>query len=201
MTTRAKLGRVLLAVGLPVALAVAVAIYVRSNPIIFNESFFGHAHCIKQSGVDLVMWADEHGGRFPFHTNGYGDALLTVGSNSFLASFTGPGYDTRVFEEAIANGGDVAEERCGRVYIQGLWNTNDSQIAILFDKVSSPGDHRGGFRRLWAPFGREVGYLGGNMQFIRDPEWPAFAAKQIKLLEAAGIPRTESERLYSSAVK
>ena len=39
------------------------------------------------------------------------------------------------------------------------------------------------------------------MQFIRDSEWPAFAAKQIKLLEAAGIPKAEAERLYSSITK
>jgi len=192
---------VLLAVGLPVALSISIAAYVTSHPILFNESFVGHAHCIKQSGMDLVMWAHEHGGRFPFHTNGYGDALLTVGSNSFLASFTGPGYNTKVFEEAMAIGGNVAEERCGRVYIQGLWNTNDSRIAILFDKLSTPGDHCGGLRRLRAPFGREVGYLDGSMEFIRDPEWPAFVAKQIKLLEAAGIPKVEAERLYSSIIK
>jgi len=151
--------------------------------------------------MDLVMWAHEHGGRFPFHTNGYGDALLTVGSNSFLASFTGPGYNTKVFEEAMAIGGNVAEERCGRVYIQGLWNTNDSQIAILFDKLSTPGDHRNWFKRFGAPFGREVGYLDGSMQFIRDLEWAAFVGEQIKLLEAAGIPKSEAERLYSSIVK
>jgi hypothetical protein len=193
---------VLLAVGLPVGLAVSIAVYVRSNPIIFNESFAGHAHCIKQSGLSLLMWAHDHGGQFPFHTNGYGDALLMM-TNYFivLGPLTGPGYDTRVFEEALATNGNVPEERCGRVYVQGLWDTNSPEIAVLFDKLASPGVHRGGFRRLWAPFGREVGYLGGSMQFIRDPEWPAFATEQIKLLEAAGIPKTEAERLYGSIVK
>jgi len=147
------------------------------------------------------MWAHDHGGQFPFHTNGYGDALLMMTNYSVvLGPLTGPGYDTKVFEEAKATNGNVPEECCGRVYVQGLWDTNSPEIAVLFDKLASPGDHRGGFRRLWAPFGREVGHLDGSMQFIRDPEWPGFVAKQIKLLEAAGIPKSEAERLYSSIV-
>jgi hypothetical protein len=118
-----------------------------------------------------------------------------------LGPLTGPGYDTTAFEEAGATNGNVPEERCGRVYVQGLRDTNSPEIAILFDKIASPGDHCGAFRRLRAPFGREVGYLAGSMEFVLNSRWPEFADKQIKLLEAAGIPKAEAERLYSSIVK
>lgn len=190
------------AVGLPLILVAALLHYVRSNPIIFNESFFGHAHCIKQAGSSLLMRAHDNGGQFPFHTNGYGDALLMMTNYSVvLDPFTGPGFDTSAFEHAMATSGNVPEEGCGRVYVQGLRNTNSPEIAVLFDKLSSPGDHCGGFRRLRALFGREVGYLDGSVEFIRDSEWPMFVAKQIKLLEAAGIPKGQAEQLYSSAAK
>lgn len=202
MTTRPKLGWLSLATGLLIAFAVGLAVYLRFNPLVFNESFFGHAHCIKAAGLSLLMWAEDHGGQLPVHPNGCGDALLMMTNYVLvLGPITGPGYDTRIFEEATATKGNVKEELCGRVYVQGLSNTNSGEIAVLFDKLASPGDHLHGFRRLWSPFGREVGYLNGSIQFIPNPEWPVFANKQIMLLEAAGIPRSEGERLYSSIVK
>src|ERR1035441_290745 len=88
-----------------VALAVALvlsAIYVRTHPLIFNESFSGHAHCIAGTGLSLLTHVEDNGGRFPFHTNGYGDALLLLTNEmaGFWAGFTGPGYDGKVFPEA-----------------------------------------------------------------------------------------------------
>ena len=33
------------------------AYYVRTHPLIFNESFWTHAHCIKGGGLSLVGYA------------------------------------------------------------------------------------------------------------------------------------------------
>ena len=30
--------------------------YVRTHPLVFNESFWDHAHCIKQAGMSLLMY-------------------------------------------------------------------------------------------------------------------------------------------------
>ena len=190
-----------------VALALAgvlCAIYVRTHPLIFNESFAGHAHCISGTGLSLLTYAEENGGRFPFHTNGYGDALLLLTNEmaGFWAGFTGPGYDGKVFAEAARTGRHIPEEACGRVYVQGLSRTNDPEIALLFDKLPTPGgDHCNGLARLRAPLGREVWIVGGGIKWIHETEWPQFARGQVQLLVKAGMSRREAEGLYATQSK
>jgi hypothetical protein len=181
-----------------VAAIIAFCIYyVRSHPLVFNESFWEHAHCVKGGGLSLQEYAHEHGGRFPFHTNGYGDALLLVNAG-WDAALTGPGYDTQVFERARKSGEDAPESEFGRVYVRGLSDTDTPGIAILFDKLSTPGaDHCHLLRRLTAPLGREVWTIGGGMQFVPETKWPAYSKEQIELLVAAGIARERAEMYYS----
>jgi hypothetical protein len=199
MTPRSK-RRLTVLFSATAAVAVLIAFYVKTHPLVFNESFWGHAHCIKMSGIDLVIYAKEHGGLFPHHTNGYGDALLLL-TNSWLPSLTGPGYDAGVFERALRTGRDVPESECGRVYVQGLSETNDPDIALLFDKLPTPGDHRQLLSRIGAPLVREVWTIGGGMQIVRESEWPGYARKQIALLVAAGLPREQAEMYYSEKPK
>jgi hypothetical protein len=159
-----------------------------------------HRHCIKFAGLQLEQYADAHKGRFPDHPAGYGDALLLMDEETYH-SLTGPGYDPAVFREAKAAGRGLPEEACGRVYVRGLTMQTDSRVAILFDKRSTPGgDHCHWPFRLWAPRGREVLFRAGMSQFVRDSEWPAFAAEQIELLVRESIPRAEAERLYAQVV-
>lgn len=171
--------------------------YVKSHPLVFNESFLSHAHCIKGAGLALIFYADENGGNFPFHPDGYGDALLLLDENSD-DSLTGPGYDTRVLKRVRKTGENAPENEFGRVYVQGLSETSDPNIALLFDKLPTPGgDHCHLFRRMTAPLGREVWTIGLGMQFIPESEWPAFSKNQIGLLVNAGIAREQAEAYYS----
>lgn len=194
MTAKVKrrLGRFALGV---VAFAGFCACYVRMHPLVFNESFWEHAHCINATGVALEGYAFDHGGRYPSHTNGYGDALLLL-ENVWLPALTGPGYDAGVFERARRTGQIVPEKECGRVYVQGLSQTNNSGIALFFDKKPTPGDHCHFLRRIWAPSVREVWMIGGD-EAIRETEWPAFARRQVELLVAAGMAREQAERYYT----
>lgn len=173
-------------------------IYVWCNPLIFNESFWGHAHCIKSAGLAFLNYADQHGGQFPAHPRGYGDALLLLDVDLAYA-LTGPGYDDAAFHLAKQRGTPLAEQDCGRVYIQGLNASAGSTVAILFDKRSTPGgDHCHLFARCTAPLGREVAFADGHSDFIPDSDWPAFVQTQLALLVAAGIPPEEAKRLYDS---
>jgi hypothetical protein len=175
--------------------------YVKTHPLVFNESFWGHEHCIKGIGLSLQLYAMEHGGRFPSHTNGYGDALLLLSNevNHCWALLTGPGYSGEVFGKAAATGQDVLESECGRVYVQGLSQSENPEIVLLFDKVPTPGgDHCHGLARLKAPLVREVWTIGDGMSKVRESNWPAFARKQIELLVEAGLSRREAERLYAA---
>ncbi len=185
-------------------LAVAVAvcfIYVRTHPLVFNESFTGHAHCIVGGGQSLSLYAHDHGGRFPHHTNGYGDALVMMESD-WDAALTGPGYDAAVFAHVRRTGEDAPEIEFGRVYVQGLTETNNPEIALLFDKLPTPGgDHCHFLARVSAPLAREVWTIGSDRQVIRESEWPTFAKRQIELLVASGITREQAERYYSEQPK
>jgi hypothetical protein len=179
-------------------LGLGVVIYVKMHPLVFNESFFQHAHCMAQADMALLIWAHEHGGQFPTHTNGYGDVLLLVwneaGSPQIL---TGPGYSPDPIRRAHDKQTHLAEAECGRVYVQGLHDDTDRRIVILFDKLSTPGDHTHFFGRMWSPLGREVGFVDGSHGFISDDHWPSFAKEQIDLLVRAGFDRKEAERLYA----
>ncbi len=173
--------------------------YVKAHPLVFNESFFEHAHCWRIADGYLNQYAHEHGGRFPYHTNGYGDAVLLI-PDVWLGCFSGPGYDTKAWEKARRTGAHVPEAVCGRVYVQGLSVTNSPDIILLFDKIPSPGDHCNGFRRIHAPLVREVVEIGG-VDIIPESDWPAVAKRQIELLVAAGISREQAERYYGGSPK
>lgn len=172
-----------------------VVVYVRTHPLVFMDA---HAHCIKYAALVLLEYTDKNQGRFPYHPKGYGNALLFLDEDSFNC-LTGPGYDAGPFHEAKRLGRDLPEEECGRVYVQGLTIKCDGQIALLFDKLPTPGgDHCHLPARIWAPLGREVCYKDGHSEFVRESDWPEFAEKQVNLLEKEGIARQEAERLYAS---
>jgi hypothetical protein len=181
--------------------ALLSSFYVKTHPLVFNDSFLAHAHCIKGGGLSLEGYASEHDGHFPFSTNGYGDALVLVNDGWDIA-FTGPGYDAQVFERVRRTGENAPENEFGRVYVQGLSETNDPDIALLFDKLPTPGgDHCHLFWRFFAPLGREVWMIGGGYRFIREKDWPAFSRHQIELLVAAGLPKEQAEMYYSEKPK
>ena len=88
------------------------------------------------------------------------------------------------------------------MYVQGLSETTEPAIALLFDKMPTPGgDHCHFLARVSAPLAREVWTIGSDRRVIREIEWPAFAKLQIELLVAAGIAREQAERYYSEQPK
>jgi hypothetical protein len=174
-------------------LALLCVYYVKTHPLVFMET---HAHCIKFAGSEMQEYAFQHEGRFPYHPKGYGNALLLMDEECYHA-LTGPGYDPAVFYEAKHSGRDLSEEECGRVYIQGLTTKSDYRIALLFDKLPTPGgDHCHLPWRLWAPLCREVWLVGCTLLRVTENEWPDFAREQVELLVKEGFPRQEAERLY-----
>jgi hypothetical protein len=159
-----------------------------------------HQHCMKGAALGLRMYASEHGGKFPFHTNGFGDALLLFAKEEPLGFklVTGPGDDGELFKRALTNPINIPEEQCSRIYVQGLSESNNPSIVLLFDRhATRGGDHR---RSPFAKYVREVGFLDGAMQVIRRENWPEFAAKQIELLVAAGFPQNIAEGYYSDTL-
>jgi hypothetical protein len=182
------------------AVMVSGVSYVKTHPLVFNESFFEHAHCIVQTGSAFQNYAADHNGHLPFDTNGYGNALLLLSNyvgNSW-ACLTGPGYDGQVFALAAQTGQHIPEIQCGRVYVQGLSISNDSHIALFFDKLPTPGgDHCQGFHRITATLAREVLTIDEDRPVVKESDWSAFAKQQINLLVAAGIAQPQAEEYYA----
>jgi hypothetical protein len=184
------------------AMATVVAVlavwYIKSHPLVFNESLWEHAHCMPQAGLAFRTYALDHEGRFPCSANGYGDALLLMTNEmgNFWAGFTGPGYDSGVFAEAARTGRHIPERACGRVYVQGLRDTSNPEIALLFDKVAAPPDHCQFPRRLWCGFVREACFVDGSWRMVPVAKWSDFARRQIELLVADGFPRPQAQQLY-----
>src|SRR5580658_3253661 len=134
------------------ALVVAIVAFVA-----YCWTFYpAHQHCIKAAGMAFLLYEKDHQGRLPFDTNGFGDALMLLVKSGNLGPqeegwhcVTGVGDEGSIFRAALASGAHIPEEKCSRVYVQGLSKTNDPTIAILFDRWSNPGgDH---FRRPWGP--------------------------------------------------
>ena len=169
---------------------------------VFNL-FHAHEHCIKQVGTALRIYSGEHNGKLPYDTNGFGNALLllikdgslgdTNGSVS-VAFITGPGDDGQVFRDAIKTGAPIPDEKCSRIYVQGLSESNNPEIAILFDKKATPGGDQ--FRRPWGPLLREVCLLDSSMQVISETNWPAFSSNQVGLLVKDGFSRASAQHYY-----
>ncbi len=187
----------------PIGMAIAVVVftcwvYAATHPLVFNESFISHAHCIAQAGLTLRAYAHDHYGKFPTHTNGYGDALLLLLRNKYTGSdvLTGPGYESSVFDRALTK--RVPESECGRVYVQGLTENSNPEIVLLFDKLATPGgDHCHGLARLRAPLCREVALVDGSHRIIREVNWPDFGRKQVQLLMQEGFSKEQAESIYS----
>jgi hypothetical protein len=187
-----------------VAIILFCACYIKAHPLVFNESLFEHAHCIVITGLAFKTYANDHYGQFPFDTNGYGNALLLLTNyvNNYWACLTGPSYDGHVFAMAAQTGRYIPDVECGRVYVQGLCETNDPEIALFFDKLPTPGgDHCHGIHRILAPLAREIWTVGGDRRVVNVSEWDAFAKRQVDLLVAAGIARPQAEEYYSEKRK
>ena len=180
-----------LGIGLPV---LALMLFV----ILMSILFPAHEHCMKQTGLSLRTYAIDHDGRFPFHTNGFGDAVVLLLKEDLCgpAMFTAPGDDGSLYKECMKTGAHMPEERCTRAYVQGLSDTNNPEIALVFDRYPTRGgDH---FHRPWGPLQRDVGMLDGSMVTVREERWPEFRRRQIELLVAEGISRTQAEKLYAT---
>lgn len=155
-----------------------------------------HQHCMKIAGLCFRIYASDHDGKFPFHTNGFGNALVNIGREdpSSIPFLVGVDDNASWLKDAITNHTDVPEDICTRIYVQGLTETNNTEIAILFDKYAvRGGDH---FRSRSKPYLREVCLLDGSMQTVTLDRWPAFASNQVELLVQEGISRKSAEAYY-----
>ena len=84
-------------------------------------------------------------------------------------------------DRPLKRGETPSEDLTGWVYVQGLKNTDDSQLAVLWDKKGGLSDT--GFRtpKDW----HAVGFVDGSVTEVKD--WNAFLEEQDALRKRYGI--------------
>ena len=184
-----------------VIIFISIVIYIKTHPLVFNESFLEHAHCMAAVYIGLSFYAGENNGIYPYSSKGYADGLeLTSEKYPCPWMLTGPGYTEKIPDKLRKN--NIPENMCGRVYIQGLKQDDDGDIAIVFDKLATPGgDHCHLLSRMLSPLGREVQCISGQKKFISENQWKDFSKEQIELLVKAGIPKEKAEWYYNQIDK
>jgi hypothetical protein len=103
------------------------------KPLVFNESWYSHKHCIKQWGMALKIYADDNGGKFPAHASGYAAALQLLMKppdhlmGTYLVMGAPGGYSGKVFE-VLGFGRQTAGEfmcrACARILSQRLLSSS-----------------------------------------------------------------------------
>ena len=66
-------------------------IYIKANPLVFNESWLEHSHCMAQVYNALRMYSDQNDGSFPYSEKGYADGLGMASDHCYWI-VTGPCY-------------------------------------------------------------------------------------------------------------
>lgn len=140
---------------------------------------YGMSHCcIKGMGTALHSYAMEHNGRFPSGGDTPEASLSLLNSNYTDAEWLrGKTVSLEVAQTALAKGGKLGPGSCGWHYVEGLTESDEPEIAILWDKIGL--DHHGG--RVKGG-GHEVAFVDGSSQFVPGGKWPQFLEKQAQLL-------------------
>lgn len=141
---------------------------------------YGVSHCcILQMAGALSAYADDHHGQFPAGktTPEASLSLLYQGDYANAYLLRGKTVPERTVAKTLKGGGLLGPESCGWHYVEGLTATDDSRIAILWDKVGL--GHNG--QRL-RDGGREVIFVDGDRRFVAGKDWDGFLKGQQDLL-------------------
>ena len=150
---------------------------------------YGFSHCcLKQLGMALGSYAEEHDGHFPIG-GGCPEASLSLlyrGDYDMDGQILCGKTKSCEVAQAILEGGELlGPDTCDWHYIEGLTLADDRRLVILWDKVGL--GHNG---QKLPRGGHSVLRLLGDEEVIPESEWPAFLEMQEQLMAA----RTEAAK-------
>ncbi|MHB8974913.1 MAG: hypothetical protein ACYC4N_31175 [Pirellulaceae bacterium] len=167
---------------------------------------YGFSHCcLKQIGLALHNYAEQHDGRFPAG-GGCPEASLSLlyrgdyGING--CTLCGKTKSPEAAQEILERGELLGPDTCDWHYVEGLTLSDDYRLALVWDKVGL--GHNG--QRL-PHGGHSVCRRDGSEEVIPASEWQQFLDEQAQLMtnrtEAAkkGLPQlTAKVRLPSGEI-
>lgn len=142
---------------------------------------YGRSHCcIKVLTMSLIMYAENHSGLFPTGKETAEKSLALLANTNYGINaeiLRGKTVPVETTQRALDHGA-FGPDSTGWHYIEGLTTSDDTELAIIWDKVGL--DHNG--RNVNG--GREVGFVDGSTRFVSGKGWAAFVANQQNLLNA-----------------
>jgi hypothetical protein len=125
----------------------------------------------------LEEYANDHGGAYPAGGNSP-EASLGLLYPNYANEYVlqGKTVPINVVQAALAGGGRLGSDTCGWHYVEGLRNTDNRRLALVWDKIGL--GHNG--QRLRAG-GHNVIFVGGGIEYIPEAEWGEFLAEQEQL--------------------
>ena len=141
---------------------------------------YGKSHCCsKQLGMALLIYAQDHNGAFPSGGPTPEASLGLLYSNYADANvLRGKTVPLEVTKRALEVDGKLGPESTGWHYVEGLNESDDSRVAVIWDKVGL------GHNGQLIDGGHEVVFLDGSTQYVSRSAWPKFLEDQKQLLAA-----------------
>jgi hypothetical protein len=127
----------------------------------------------------LIQYADANGGAFPAGeaTPEASLSLLYRMNPGIAYLLAGKSAPVENAEEILASGQLLDPKSCSWHYVHGLRRSDDSRLALFWDKVGS--GHHG--ERMTGE-GHNVWFIGGRYRWVSAEEWPEYMKEQEELL-------------------
>jgi hypothetical protein len=165
-----------------VVLAAIAALVVTSASYLKRNYPFGWSHCcILAMSTSLDLYADANGGRYPAGESSPEASLSLLCRSNGMDAFTLRGMTVRenTARRILEGGGLLGPDSCGWQYVDDLTRADDPRIALLYCKQAL--GHNG---QRTKDGGRQVVFVGGDVQWVSGYKWPAFLQEQKELLLA-----------------
>ena len=160
--------------GIIAVLAIALGAY-------YKAKFpYGQSHCcIDNMMFSLEQYAEEHAGHYPTGEVSPEASLSLLCRSNYLDAYTirGMNVPEKTVRAILEGGGLLGPDTCGWHYTDGLTRADDPRIALLYCK--QPLGHNG---QKTKDGGRQVVFVGGNIDWISGEKWSPFLEEQKELL-------------------
>ncbi|HQU45776.1 MAG TPA: hypothetical protein PK867_23380 [Pirellulales bacterium] len=163
------------AIVLPSVVGLAVAFVRQSLP----TYPYGRSHCcIIGMAMALQDYAESHDGRYPAGEPSPGASLTLLYRSHLVDANTlrGMTVPESTVAAILGNGGSLGANTCGWHYVEGLTRSDDARLALLY--CGQPLGHNGQL----TDGGRQVVFVGGQIEWVSGDQWTAFLAEQARLL-------------------
>ena len=170
----------------------AVGLFLKRALIHYKEDYpFGASHCCMDAmWLALRLYAQEHGGAYPAGESSPEASLSLLCKSNYIdvGTIRGMTVPESIVRGIFQGGGLLGPQNCGWQYIEGMTQTNDPRIALLYCKEAL--GHNG---QRTKDGGRQVLFVGdGGIQWVSGDRWQAFLSEQMELLRSRGAKLKES---------